>query len=375
MSMNHRERVLAAFQRKPVDRLPTDMCATPEVQEQLYEHFGIRGGPAGPSWEPRLCLSYPARETSALIELWNLMGIDGTLFIGVPYIGLRRRFEGDIYYTEWGLGYQSQHYGNGAYDETVVYPLAECETIADLEAFPWPTTEEYDYSAMPGLAEECQDRAVGLGWMAPFYYHNLLRGLELSLMDPLLHPEFTHYLMDKITTFLVDHHRCALEASGGRIDMVHISDDFGSQESLLISPRVFDAFYRPYLQRCIDMVKSFDALVFHHDDGDIRRVLPALVEMGIDVLNPVQWRCGDWDLAAIKEQLGSRICFHGGGDVQQTLPFGTPADVRNEVKWLIETLASDRTGFVIGPGHNLQPGTPTENIIALYEAAHEFGAF
>ena len=373
--MNPRERVLAAFRRQPVDRLPTDMCAEPGIQEQLFQHFGIGGGPPGPSWGPRLCLSYPARETAALLKLWDLLGIDGTLFVGIPYVGSRRRFDGDIYYIEWGIGYQSQSYGSGSYNEIVVNPLAGCETISDLEEFSWPHPDEYDYSAMPDVIAECGNRAVGLGWMAPFYYHNLLRGLELSLMDPLLRPEFTHYLMDKITTFLVDHHRRALEASQGLVDMVHVSDDFGSQRGMLISPQLFDEFYRPYVQRCIDLAKSFDVLVFHHDDGDIRRVLPSLVEMGIDVLNPVQWRCGDWDLVDLKERLGSRICFHGALDVQQTLPFGTPDDVRAEVKWLIETLASDGTGFVVGPGHNLQPGTPTENIIALYEAAREFGTF
>ncbi len=98
-------------------------------------------------------------------------------------------------------------------------------------------------------------------------------------------------------------------------------------------------------------------------------LLPTLVEMGIDILNPVQWRCGNWDLAALKRTYGARICFHSAVDNQVTLPFGTPDDVRAEVKWLIETLGCDRTGFILGPCHNLQPVTPIENIVAMYEAA------
>ncbi|MDW8100530.1 MAG: uroporphyrinogen decarboxylase family protein [Anaerolineae bacterium] len=109
----------------------------------------------------------------------------------------------------------------------------------------------------------------------------------------------------------------------------------------------------------------------HHDDGDMRPLLPALTEMGIDILNPIQWRCGNWDLAMLKAEYGKHLCFHGAVDNQQTLPFGTPEDVQAEVRHLIATLSCDGTGFIIGPCHNLQPITPIENIIALYEAARE----
>ena len=107
--------------------------------------------------------------------------------------------------------------------------------------------------------------------------------------------------------------------------------------------------------------------------GDCRKLLPRLVEMGIDVLNPIQWRCGNWDLEALKTQLGGRVCFHSAVDNQQTLPFGSPEDVRREVRMLIQTLGSDRTGFIIGPCHNLQPVSPVENIIAMYETAYHEG--
>jgi uroporphyrinogen decarboxylase len=159
------------------------------------------------------------------------------------------------------------------------------------------------------------------------------------------------------------------------VDVTQVTDDFGSQRGLLISPQVFEEFYRAPMQRAIDLAKSYGIIVFHHDDGDVRPLLPVLAGMGIDVLNPIQWRCGNWDLAALKAEYGSRLCFHGAVDNQQTLPYGTPEDVRAEVKHLIATLASDRTGFIIGPCHNLQPNTSVENVIALYEAACEYGTF
>ena len=101
---------------------------------------------------------------------------------------------------------------------------------------------------------------------------------------------------------------------------------------LLISPRMFDKFYREYIQKAIDLAKSFDILVFHHDDGDIRKLLPRLTDMGIDVLNPIQWRCGDWDLDWLKTEFGKELCFHGGIDNQHTLPFGSVEDVISEVR-------------------------------------------
>lgn len=154
-----------------------------------------------------------------------------------------------------------------------------------------------------------------------------------------------------------------------------MTDDFGSQHGLLISPTIFETFYRAPIQCAIDLAKSYGILVFHHDDGDMRPLLPTLVDMGIEVLNPIQWRCGDWDLTALKAAYGQRLCFHGGVDNQQTLPFGAPADVRAEVKCLIAALVSDATGFILAPCHNLQPVTPVENVIALDEAAHEYGSF
>ena len=371
--MNHRERILAAIHRQPLDRIPTDMWATPEVQERLFEHFGIataRGTEAG---DISLLGGLLTRDVEAILELWQILGIDGILNISPPYVG-PELLEEDLY-TEnaWGMGFRPQSYGTGSYDEQIYYPLAEAESIADLEAYRWPDPDWYDYSALPDLVEVCGGRAISLGYTAPFFYHNLLRGLELSLVDTLLRPEFTHYLVGRISDFFTEYHRRCFEATRGLVDMTQVTDDFGSQFGLLISPQAFETFYRSPHQRAIDLAKSYDLIVLHHDDGDMRKLLPAFVDMGIDILNPIQWRCGDWDLAALKADYGDQICFHSAVDNQQTLPFGTPDDVRAEVEHLIATLGGDGTGFILGPCHNLQPVTPVENILAMYEAAAEFG--
>lgn len=347
--MTHRERVLAAIRHAPLDRFPTDIWATAEVWRKLKDHFHVEDN----------------------LQVMDLLDIDGIPGIAPRYIGPELRVEGDIHYNEWGMGRRSQAYGTGEYDEQVVYPLARAETIADLDAYPWPAPDWYDYAGLREKAARYPDRAIACGYTAMFYYHNQLRGLELSLMDPIERPEFTRHLLARLSDVFHEYHRRCFEAVGDLAHTTEVTDDFGSQHGLLISPKLFETFYRPPMQRAIDLAHDYGLIVFHHDDGDLRRLLPSFVEMGIDVLNPIQWRCGDWDLAALKADYGARLCFHSAVDNQRTLPFGTPEDVRAEVRMLKETLGADGTGFIIAPCHNLQAITPVENILALYDEARK----
>lgn len=372
---NHRERILAAIHHKPLDRIPTDLWGTVEVQEMLFDHFGIETaqGTSPRGWS--LSGGGLSRSVEAIIELYDRLDIDGIPLFLPPYIGPPPCEEEDYREDEWGRGFQPVRYATGIYWEQSYSPLAEAKTIADLEAYRWPDPDWYDYGVLSEVAALCEGRAIMGGLAMPFYYHNALRGLELSLMDPLLRPEFTHYLLERLMDYFVEYSRRCFEAAPGVIDMLPVLDDFGSQRGLLISPRTFEEFYRAPLQRAIDLARAYGIIVFHHNDGDCRALIPTLVEMGIDVLNPIQWRCGNWDLAALKAEYGERLCFHSAVDNQHTLPFGTPEEVRAEVKRLIDALASDGTGFIIAPSHNLQANTPVENILTLYEAAREYGTF
>jgi uroporphyrinogen decarboxylase len=346
--VNHKERLLAAVQHRSVDRLPTDIWATPEVWQKLRQFSGA----------------------SENIEIYDWLDIDGIIEIIPPYTG-PNLLQGEAYRVdEWGMGYRTQSYGSGVYEEQVFFPLAKAKTIADLKAFPWPSPDWYDYSALPDLAACTPNRAIGCGYTAIFYWHNRLRSLERSLIDPLEHPEFTQYLIQRLSDFFTEYHLRCYQAAQGKLDITQVTDDFGSQTGLLISPRLFDRFYRQPMQRAIDLAHTYGLVVFHHDDGDMRSLLPRLVEMGVQVLNPVQWRCGDWDLEALKTDYGSQLCFHGGIDNQYTLPFAAPQKVRAEVRFLKNTLGRDGTGCIIAPCHNLQSITPVENIIAMYEEAH-----
>ena len=366
--MTHRERILAAVNHQPTDRIPTDMWATPEVQELLFDHFNISIGKASKTDTIGLLGGYLSRGVEALLELWDKLGVDGIIDVRAPYIGDKQETKDGILYTEWGFGYKAIDYGMGVYDEQVVFPLDGISTIEKLEAFSWPDPDDYDYDALPGIIDQCGGRAVSCGYLAIFTFHQYLRGLELNLMDPLMLPEFTHVLVQKIIDFYLEYLERCFIAAKGRIDFTQVTDDWGSQIGLLSSIDIFNDFYRTTMQRGIDLAKSYNIKVFHHNDGDCRQLIPTLVEMGIDLLNPIQWSCGNWDLAELKEKYGKDICFHSAVDNQYTLPFGTPADVQKEVRYLMNTLGSDGTGFILGPCHNLQSNTSIDNILALYNS-------
>lgn len=347
--MTHRERVLAAVNHQPLDQFPTDIWAVPEVWEKLQAHF----------------------ETKDTLEIYDYLGIDGILGIAPKYIGPELKKEDHYFENEWGFGYSLQQYQGGEYYEQTFFPLAGAETIEDLKAYQWPDPDWYDYDSLREQAAKYPDRAIMSGYYCMFYYHNQLRGLEESFMDPAVRPDFTRYLLQRLEEFFYEYHTRIFNAAADVIDLTQVTDDFGSQNSLLISPRTFDKVYRDHIQKAIDLAKSFGIQVFHHDDGDIRKLLPRLTEMGMDILNPIQWRCGDWDLDWLKDEFGQDLCFHGGIDNQHTLPFGTVDDVVAEVRRIKRTLGKDGTGLIIAPCHNIQAITPVENIIAMYQTAKE----
>jgi uroporphyrinogen decarboxylase len=358
--VNSRERILAAVHRQPVDRVPTDIWATDEVWAKLRGQFG------------------------ADEQVRQALHIDGIADIRPEYIGPEFRapcppdagLDFKVAYGIWGAGLRWQNYGTGRYLEQVSIPFKHVQTVDDLNKVEWPSADWFDYEGLREIAKRRrQDQVVMCGYMAPVYVHNLLRGMEQSLLDPLAEPELTHLILQRVCDYTYEYHRRSFEACDGLIDISQVTDDLGGQNGPLFSLGLYREFYKPHHQRFINLCREFDIRVFHHDDGGMRPFLPDLVEMGIEILNPVQHACPGMDMVELKRNFGRRICFHGGVENQKILPFGTPDEVRAEVRRCIDALADDHTGYILAPCHNLQSLTPIENIIAMYDEAWNYGQF
>ncbi len=351
--MNSRERVLTAIERGIPDRIPLDIWATAEVWRKLQAHF--------------------ATDDNAVIE--QKLHIDGFAHVAPSYIGPEIPIHADGMTEDyWGIRRIPKQYDTGVYYELSFHPLAFAGTPGDLDDYRWPSPDWFDYSTIRDQCEQNRDRAIMAGGCMPFYYHNLLRGLELSLIDLVAEPEMAHIIIARICDFFYGLYERMLDAADGLIDVMHLTDDFGTQTGLMISPEMFDTFFDAHYRRIATLIKDHGAKIIHHDDGAMWELLPRLIDIGIDILNPIQYRCGNLDLDWLNDTYGGRLCFHGGVDNQQVLPFGSVDDVIAETRKCIETLGRGG-GYILAPCHNLQAVSPVENIIAMYETAHNEGVY
>ncbi len=349
MEMTPRQRWLALLARQPVDRIPTDYQATGEVTERLLRELGCSGEDA----------------------LWRKLHIDKR-----KYVESRWRLPhhpDDPQADMWGVRYQRMDYGSGAYDEPAHCPLAAAETVADVHAHRWPDPDDFDYGTVARTLDEDDDYwPIHSCCYEPFLLYGSLRGLERSFEDLVLRPELADAILGHIFEFYHEHQRRCFEAGGGRIHLTWVAEDLGSQTGPLMSLTMYRRFLLPNQIKMAELARSYGIHVMYHMDGAARLFLPDLIEqVGIEVLNPVQWRCPGMEREGLVADFGDRIIFHGSIDNQYTLPFGTPDEVAAEVRESIEIYRPAR--WICNPCHNIQPNTPTANIVAMYETIHAFG--
>lgn len=343
--MTSRERVMASILHQPVDRLAMDFWGVSEITERLMKHFHAYSWP----------------------ELSRAMNIDKIIQVGP------RLKEGRPNMLGIPMKQIPIPNGQGYYEEPVCFPLGNCESIDDIldSGYEFPSVEMYDYSVIKKQCDEAEGFAIEGGYISLTYFYEMLRGTENMLLDMALNPELAEYILFRLEEFSYEHTRRILEAADGRIDLSQVTDDLGTQNSLLMSMDMVRHFLESSYQKNIAMIKEYGSHIFHHDDGAMTAALPWLTELGIEVLNPLQWHLPNWDLYELKKEYGNRLCFHGGIDNQYILPFGTREEIREEVRVCVEALFSDKTGYILAPCHNIQANTPIENVLEMYQAARE----
>jgi uroporphyrinogen decarboxylase len=350
--MNHKERVLTSLRHEQPDRVPFFYRDIPEVEERLLKDLHL-----------------PDRDA-----LLDYLDIDFR-WVAPKYIGppLENKETGTVR-DIWGVENIYKIYSNDlGYWEPLCYPLADAETPEDLEDYPWPKMEWFDFSQIKGDIERYKDYAImtAPGFASPGLLQTpaqSLLGIEKTFMDMMVNPELFDALMKKILAFYVPFIDRMLEAADGGIDFQRIGDDYGGQHSLMMSPDLWRERVKPHLKQMVDVIKRHGVRYYQHSCGAIRQIIPDLIEIGLDVLDPIQVTAKGMDPAELKKEFGSVICFSGGVDEQLLLREGSPEDVRRGVKDLLSIMAPDG-GYFIGPTHNFQTDIPTANILALYEAA------
>ena len=340
-----RERTLAVLERRHTDRPPIDLWYTGEVLESLQRHTGLVDEG----------------------EIWERLGVDKIVWVNPGYEGAMRGLEGDaVMATPWGCLMRQMRSGPATYLEYMRAPLADVEDAADLDAYAWwPDPEAYDLKPIFEALERHGDRYVTLGpWISLMEIYSGMRGLEESMVDVVANPELVDAALARIETIQERLLERIFTEGHRKPDMVFISDDMGSQASLLISPSAWDTLLRERLGRWCSLIHRHGARVFYHSDGAILPLIPRLIDAGIDVLNPIQHACPGMERMGLREAFGSKIVFHGGVDTQKALPYGTVDDVIAETRGCLDELGP---GYLPCSCHNIQAGTPVENILAMIE--------
>jgi len=346
-SMTPRERWLVVLNRERPDRLPMDYNATKEATAKLLAYLGCAD-----EW-----------------ELYRRLHIDRLVPVRPVHIGPRPDPDCD----EFGCRRVEVAHDGGVYLECVGHPLADCASIADVEhRYRWPRADDYDYDALAEQVRDKEEYAVVGGGSEPFLTYTELRGLERAYRDLLTNPELVHYCLDRLFDLAYEQTRRIYEHLPGRVDLSYVAEDFGSQQGLLFSPSAIRTFFLPRMKRMVDLAHEAGVRVLCHSDGAVRAIIPDLIELGIDVLDPIQWRCAGMERAGLKRDFGQHLVFHGAVDNQRTLAFGTLADVRAEVHENIALLGAG-DGYILAPCHYIQVVSPPENVVAMYAAGLEYG--
>jgi len=347
--MNHRDRVLTALCHQTADRIPIAMVCS------------------GVNPPARRALTELLERTRGLTVEQYLDPLIDIATVSPRYIGPALADGAD----HWGVIRRPQSYGSGSYDEIDHYPLASAQSVADLDDHPWPQADWFDYDSVWSQIEQLnaiEPRAIMVVGGNIFERSWYMRGFQRMLTDLYIQPDLFAMVMSRVTAFNLEYARRILDAGRGMIDLVFTADDIGGQRGLLMSLDMWHEHLFPYHAKQNALVHELGARVIYHTDGSVMEAVPGLIEMGIDVLQALQFDADGMDPRVLKSEYGDRLCFEGGVSVQRTLPFGSADEVREETLERIRVLGQNG-GYILGPSHAIQAGTPPENILAMFDSA------
>lgn len=382
--MRSRERVLTALAHEEADRVPIDLGGTVVSTIAIPTYAALRKQ-LGLLEKPIKTLEFVQQVAVVDEDMLDRLGVDVIPVFANPPEGYQPVFVDEpdgaqSFKDEFGAALLRPK--DGFFYDWRKFPLSE-PSIDDLRKMPWP--DPADPARYRGLRERVKalrastDRA--LFGMAPCG-HDLfnqifrVRGMEEGMMDLLINEEFAEAFFDRLTETICTAQTLFLSEVGDLVDVHFAADDLSGQSGPLVSPDLYRRLIKPRWARIIQTIKAHTkAEIFYHTCGAIMEFIPDLIEIGVDIINPVQVSASGMDSAELKRKFGKKLSFWGGGcDTQAVLSRGTPEQVRDEVRRRIADFAPGG-GFVFNPVHNIQPGVPPENVAAMFDAAREFGSY
>ena len=352
--MDCRQRLLAAVRREKPDRVPRDLSWG--LSPRAYELF---------------------REKTGETDPYDYFKVDLRFLEPLPTrnpVDYSRYHEKGVPVDQWGVGHTLSS-DSHLHFTTFIPPLRDARSVADIEAYPLPDLDaDYRHAGYPDQAARLHEKglaAVGLAATTIFEVAWQIRGFEELMVDMLSRRDMAECLFERMTLLRIPQVQANVKAG---CDLLMLGDDVSCQRGMLMNPDLWRRFLKPRLARIIDAARGIHSglPIFYHSDGDCRAIIEDLIDIGITILNPVQPECMDPE--EIKGKYGDRLALWGTIGIQTVLPFGTPEDVRREVKHRIETVGRDG-GLVLGPTHTIEPEVPWENIAALYHAIDEYGVY
>jgi uroporphyrinogen decarboxylase len=358
--MNSRERFLTTIRGREADRPPVFATLTPQMAKKLSDHLGI------PYEEPLdSLLSTRISHTRLLLHLGNdAVGVAACAPSDQP----TEKLEDGISRNEWGMVFKEE----GLYNEFFQYPLAHIQNPEEIEDYPFPDPHA------PGRFAEA-DQAIRkyksghaiIGDLETTVYETAwyLTGLDKLLMDLMLESPYLDPLLDRILEINLE---TGLELIRKGVDLIWAGDDFGGQHGMMIDPETWRKYFKPRMKYVFDSFRNEnpDIKIAWHTCGSVVPIIPEMIEIGLDILNPIQPEARGMDPVFLKKEYGRDLIFFGGISVQELLPYAHPGKIRDEVKRLVDILGKGG-GYIIAPAHNIQNDTPVENVIAFFDAVRD----
>ena len=344
MPMSSRERVFAAIDHRPTDRMPADFGADAGVAKAVMARLGVA-------------------DNDAMLEALHI----DFRAIPAPYGQPDTGPDAEGYIRNmWGLLRRPTDPGDGK--PQVICPFNEDTTVDEVHAHRWPDAGVLDFSAVRASCNRDHDRYVTVGapWSPFFHEVGWLIGQENLFIWMVTRPDLVHAIIGHFVDYEIEATRRFFEAAAGGVDIAYVGNDFGSQRGLVFSPAMWQEFYRQPLKRYFDIAHDFGCRVMQHSCGAGREVIPSWIEDGVDMLDPVQVLADGMGLEGLVRDFGDRITFHGGLDTQQLMPYGTTADVRATVR-RYRDLTRDRGGYVLTGSQSFIEDIPVDNILAAYD--------